>query len=46
VIEIVTPGAGGYGAPGGRDAAAVRRDLAEKRIDPATAARVYGFTTA
>lgn len=42
VIEIVTPGAGGYGPPSGRSAEAVRRDLAEGRIDRETAQRVYG----
>ncbi|WP_342239810.1 hydantoinase B/oxoprolinase family protein [Inquilinus sp. OTU3971] len=42
VIEIVTPGAGGYGPPSGRAAEAVRRDLAEGRIDRETAQRVYG----
>lgn len=42
VIEIVTPGAGGYGPPAGRSAEAVRRDLAEGRIDRETVQRVYG----
>jgi N-methylhydantoinase B len=42
IIEIVTPGAGGYGPPAGRAAEAVRRDLAEGRIDRETAQRVYG----
>ncbi|HEY9346160.1 MAG TPA: hydantoinase B/oxoprolinase family protein [Inquilinus sp.] len=42
VIEIVTPGAGGYGSPSGRAADAVQRDLAEGRIDRETAQRVYG----
>lgn len=42
IIEIVTPGAGGYGPPSGRTAEAVRRDLAEGRIDRETAQRVYG----
>ncbi|MBW8725425.1 MAG: hydantoinase B/oxoprolinase family protein, partial [Inquilinus limosus] len=42
VIEIVTPGAGGYGPPSGRAAEAVQRDLAEGRIDRETARRVYG----
>lgn len=44
VVEIVTPGAGGYGPPSGRDAEEVARDLAERRIDPETARRVYGAT--
>jgi N-methylhydantoinase B len=42
VVEIVTPGAGGYGPPSGRGAAEVARDLAERRIDAETARRVYG----
>ncbi|UPG74050.1 hydantoinase B/oxoprolinase family protein [Roseomonas gilardii subsp. gilardii] len=42
VVEIVTPGAGGYGLPSGRGAEAVARDVAERRIDPETARRVYG----
>jgi N-methylhydantoinase B len=40
-VEIVTPGAGGYGAPSTRDPAAVARDLADRRIDPAAAAATY-----
>ena len=42
VVEIMTPGAGGYGPPALRDKASVARDVAEKRIDPETASRVYG----
>ena len=45
IIEIVTPGAGGFGPPAGRDAALVARDLKEQRIDAATASEVYGFST-
>src|SRR5206468_551636 len=41
IVEIVTPGAGGYGPPEARDPVAVARDLAERRIDPATARAVY-----
>lgn len=41
-FEVVTPGAGGYGAPGERNQAAVARDLAEGVIDAATARDVYG----
>jgi N-methylhydantoinase B len=40
-IEIVTPGAGGYGPPPERDPAAVERDLADQRIDLATPAAMY-----
>ena len=42
-VEIITPGSGGYGPPSGRTRDAVQRDVAERRIDPATAARVYGY---
>jgi N-methylhydantoinase B len=41
VIEVVTGGSGGYGSPRDRDSRAVARDLAEKRIDQATARSVY-----
>ncbi len=43
VVEIVTPGAGGYGAPASRDIALVRRDLREGRIDAAMARLAYDF---
>ncbi|HUZ65650.1 MAG TPA: hydantoinase B/oxoprolinase family protein [Acetobacteraceae bacterium] len=43
IVEIVTPGAGGYGPPAGRARDAVARDLAEGRIDTATADHVYGI---
>jgi N-methylhydantoinase B len=42
VIEVITPGSGGYGPPRERSSADVARDLAEGRIDTATAARDYG----
>lgn len=41
VIEVVTGGAGGYGPPHERDVVAVARDLAEERIDEATARGIY-----
>ncbi|MDE2516783.1 MAG: hydantoinase B/oxoprolinase family protein [Rhodospirillales bacterium] len=41
IVEIITPGAGGYGPPEQRGRAHVLRDLAEGRIDRETAARVY-----
>ncbi len=41
IVEIITPGAGGYGPPAMRDRALVRRDLAEGRIDRGTARTVY-----
>ncbi|HUJ97593.1 MAG TPA: hydantoinase B/oxoprolinase family protein [Stellaceae bacterium] len=43
IVEIVTPGAGGYGPPASRDPAVVRRDLAEGRIDRNTADKIYGL---
>jgi N-methylhydantoinase B len=43
VVEIITPGAGGYGPPARRTPEAVRRDLAEGRIDAETARAVYGM---
>jgi N-methylhydantoinase B len=41
VVEIVTPGSGGYGPPEARTPAAVARDLAEGRIDAETARSAY-----
>src|SRR5258708_30846260 len=35
-FEVITPGAGGYGPPAARDAAAVARDLAQGAISPGT----------
>ncbi|MGI8428783.1 MAG: hydantoinase B/oxoprolinase family protein [Solirubrobacteraceae bacterium] len=43
IIEIITPGAGGYGAASKRGRAEVARDIAEARIDAVTAATVYGY---
>lgn len=40
-VEIITPGAGGYGPPEERAPEAVARDLAEGRISPETARRAY-----
>ncbi|MBL8701605.1 MAG: hydantoinase B/oxoprolinase family protein [Alphaproteobacteria bacterium] len=40
-LEVVTPGAGGYGDPQERDRESVRRDLAEERISPDAASRLY-----
>ncbi len=40
-VEIVTPGAGGYGPPGERAPDAVRRDVAERRITPEAALANY-----
>ncbi|MDO9711591.1 hydantoinase B/oxoprolinase family protein [Paracraurococcus lichenis] len=41
-VEIITPGAGGYGAPSGRTREAVARDVAEGRLTAEEAARIYG----
>jgi N-methylhydantoinase B len=41
IIEVVTAGSGGYGPPAQRDPAAVRRDIAEARMDEAAAREVY-----
>ncbi len=43
IIEVVTAGSGGYGPPEQRDRNAVERDLAEGRLDAATAREVYGL---
>jgi N-methylhydantoinase B len=41
-VEIVTPGAGGFGPPAERDRGAVRRDVAEGRIPADQAREAYG----
>ncbi|WEX11039.1 hydantoinase B/oxoprolinase family protein [Chelativorans sp. AA-79] len=41
IVEIVTPGGGGYGAPEKRAREAIARDLAEDRIDARTAEAIY-----
>lgn len=43
VVELVTPGGGGYGSPSGRSQEAIRRDLKEERITAEFAERVYGL---
>lgn len=40
-VEVVTPGAGGYGPPGKRDTVRVRADLKDGRISDATARKYY-----
>jgi N-methylhydantoinase B len=42
VIELITPGGGGYGTPSSRPPEAVQRDLLEQRISRGFAQRVYG----
>jgi N-methylhydantoinase B len=46
IVEIITPGSGGYGPPARRAPEAVHRDLAEGRIDLGTAREVYSAATA
>ena len=43
VVEIITPGAGGYGPPAERDRAAVARDLEEGRLTAEEAREIYGY---
>ena len=43
VVEIVTPGAGGYGPPSLRAVEAVGRDIAQRCIDRETAHKIYGI---
>jgi N-methylhydantoinase B len=45
-FALVTPGAGGYGPPAGRDPEAVARDLAEGVITPEMAHDAYGYAAA
>jgi len=42
ILEIITPGAGGYGAPAARDKKAVARDVAEGTIAADAARATYG----
>ncbi|MSO90073.1 MAG: hydantoinase B/oxoprolinase family protein [Acetobacteraceae bacterium] len=42
IVEVITAGSGGYGVPSERSRRAVRRDIAERVIDPITAQAVYG----
>ena len=42
IVELVTPGGGGYGVPEGRRAEAVQRDVREGRITAEFAERIYG----
>lgn len=42
IVEIMAPGAGGYGSPAERGPEAVARDLREGRISAAIAQSVYG----
>ena len=42
IVEIITPGAGGYGPPQERARSLVERDVREGRIDPELADKIYG----
>lgn len=42
ILEIVTPGAGGYGSPAKRAKASVLADVRDGRLDSTTAKAVYG----
>jgi N-methylhydantoinase B len=46
IVELVTPGGGGYGDPAGRALEAVLRDVCEERIAPDFAAKTYGLAAA
>ncbi len=41
-VEVITPGAGGYGLPGERALERVEQDLADERISRKTAETIYG----
>jgi len=44
VVDMITPGAGGFGAPGERDPQQVGRDLLDGYVSDAAAKRNYGVT--
>ena len=43
VIEMITPGSGGFGPPAERDRAAIGRDLVDGYVSTASAERDYGI---
>jgi N-methylhydantoinase B len=43
VIEMITPGSGGFGPPGARDRAVIGRDLLDGYVSTASAQRDYGI---
>jgi N-methylhydantoinase B len=45
VVSVQTPGGGGFGPVEQRDPAAVRRDVANRKVSADAAARIYGVTT-
>jgi N-methylhydantoinase B len=42
VVDMITPGSGGFGEPAERDAAAIARDLRDGYVTPAAARQAYG----
>jgi N-methylhydantoinase B len=44
IIEMITPGSGGFGPPAERDRAAIGRDLLDGYVSAASAERDYGVT--
>jgi N-methylhydantoinase B len=45
IVEIITPGAGGYGPPQERPRELVERDVREDRIELKLAREIYGRAT-
>src|SRR5437867_6445021 len=43
VIEMITPGSGGFGSPSARDPMAIGRDLLDGYVSAASAQRDYGI---
>ena len=43
IIEMTTPGSGGFGPPAARDRAAIGRDLLDGYVSAASAQRDYGI---
>jgi N-methylhydantoinase B len=43
VVDMITPGSGGFGAPGERDPAQIGRDLLDGYVTPTAAERDYGI---
>ena len=44
VIDMMTPGSGGFGAPAKRDPAAIGRDLLDGYVSDSAAREAYGVT--
>jgi N-methylhydantoinase B len=43
IIEMTTPGSGGFGPPAARDRAVIGRDLLDGYVSPASVQRDYGI---